>query len=155
MALVSSTLYKQNPSSSSLYSSLYLISLGQGGYNPSLQAFGANQIEPQNELPTVENNRDPNNKSWFFQWWYFGICSGSLLGVSIMPNVQDLVGWGLGFGVSAIVMVMSIGLFLCGGRFYSYRQHKTVDINVSFFQKIIRAIKGLKSSEKSRLVELE
>ncbi|XP_023743727.1 protein NRT1/ PTR FAMILY 5.8 [Lactuca sativa] len=155
LALVSSTLYKQNPSSSSLYSSLYLISLGQGGYNPSLQAFGANQIEPQNELPTVENNRDPNNKSWFFQWWYFGICSGSLLGVSIMPNVQDLVGWGLGFGVSAIVMVMSIGLFLCGGRFYSYRQHKTVDINVSFFQKIIRAIKGLKSSEKSRLVELE
>ncbi|KAL5999750.1 hypothetical protein ACLOJK_038035 [Asimina triloba] len=36
---------KSSPSSSSLFWSLYLISLGQGGYNPSLQAFGADQLE--------------------------------------------------------------------------------------------------------------
>ncbi|KAL4581662.1 hypothetical protein LXL04_006188 [Taraxacum kok-saghyz] len=155
LALVSSTLNKQNPSPSSLYSSLYLISLGQGGYNPSLQAFGANQIEPQDELPTTENDHSPNNKSRFFQWWYFGICSGSLLGVSIMPNVQDLVGWGLGFAVSAMVMVMSISLFLCSGRLYSRKQDKRVHIDVSFFEKIIRAVKRLKSSEKPNLVEIE
>ncbi|KAI3500828.1 hypothetical protein L1887_36654 [Cichorium endivia] len=162
LALVSTTLNEQTPSSSSLYSSLYLISLGQCGYNPSLQAFGASQIEPLDELPTTENDNDPNNKSWFFNWWYFGICSGSFLGVSIMPNIQDFVGWSLGFALSAVVMVMSISLFLCGGRFYLYKQDKKINVDVTSFGKIVKAIKGsvskvvrLKSDEKSKLVEIE
>ncbi|KAI9121657.1 hypothetical protein K1719_008690 [Acacia pycnantha] len=65
--------------SSFLSSSLCLISLAQGGYNPSLQAFGADQLDDDEELPCSKEDNKPNKKTVFFQCWYFGVCSGSLL----------------------------------------------------------------------------
>ncbi|XP_078444829.1 major facilitator superfamily protein [Wolffia australiana] len=90
-------LEKQLPTST-LFIPLYLISIGQGGYNPSLQAFGADQIEQ-------------DQKSQFFQWWYFGICAGSLLGNSLMPYLQDNHGWVIGFAVPTAVMALSAVAF--------------------------------------------
>lgn len=149
--------------SSSLFLSLYMISLGQGGYNPSLQAFGADQLEEEDELPCTKNDQKSDKKSLFFQWWYFGICSGSLLGVSLMSYIQDTFGWGLGFAIPSIAMVMSIVLFSCGTRFYVYKQAKHVD--AMSFEKIIHTIKGTASrmicgriglsNKKSHVVELE
>ncbi|CAA6672518.1 unnamed protein product [Spirodela intermedia] len=97
--------------SSSLFFPLYLISIGQGGYNPSLQAFGADQLEKEKSPPEEEE------KSLFFQWWYFGICSGSLLGNSLMSYVQDTYGWELGFAIPAAVMLLSVAVFAAGARF--------------------------------------
>lgn len=119
-----------------------MISLGQGGYNPSLQAFGADQLEIEDELPTNKMDVDDNSetKSLFFQWWYFGICSGSLLGISVLAYIQDTLGWGLGFAIPTIAMVASITLFSCGTRFYAYKQAKTVD--VKFVVKIYQIVKA-------------
>ncbi|KAL4577214.1 hypothetical protein LXL04_013319 [Taraxacum kok-saghyz] len=164
LALTSTALNKSNSSSSSssssLYWSLYLISLGQGGYNPSLQAFGADQIETEDELPMSKPDKNPDKKGMFFQWWYFGICSGSLLGVSIMPNVQDSVGWGLGFAIPAMAMAVSIVMFSCGSRFYSYGHDRNNDF--TSLEKVIEAVKcsvsrfvHSRSDEKPGLVELE
>ncbi|PSS33728.1 Protein NRT1/ PTR FAMILY 5.8 like [Actinidia chinensis var. chinensis] len=152
-----------NPSSSLLWS-LYMISLGQGGYNPSLQAFGADQLENEDEaLPVcTKNDQISDKKSLFFQWWYFGVCSGSLLGVSLMAYIQDTLGWGLGFAIPTIVMVTSVLFFSCGSRFYAYKQAK--EDGVKMFEKIIHAVKATASkmlnirfalSNKSDLVELE
>ncbi|KAK6913170.1 Proton-dependent oligopeptide transporter family [Dillenia turbinata] len=127
-------------SSSTLIWCLYLISLGQGGYNPSLQTFGAEQLEGEEDLPC--NNKDeqnPSKKSLFFQWWYFGICSGSLLGVSLMSYVQDTIGWGLGFAIPTIAMVSSTVFFLCGSQFYVYKPREDVDARV--LENIAQAIK--------------
>ncbi|KAG6528998.1 protein NRT1/ PTR FAMILY 5.8-like [Zingiber officinale] len=98
---------------SSLFLPLYLISLGQGGYNPSLQAFGADQLDTDDERS--------NKKSLFFQWWYFGICSGSLLGNSIMSYIQDTFGWGLGFAIPTCAMAVSVACFLCSSRVYVHK----------------------------------
>ncbi|XP_008793797.2 protein NRT1/ PTR FAMILY 5.8-like [Phoenix dactylifera] len=108
---------------SSLFIPLYLISVGQGGYNPSLQAFGADQLEIEDNLP-CSNEDKTSKKSLFFQWWYFGICGGSLLGNSTMSYIQDTLGWGLGFAIPTGAMAMSVACFLCGARFYVHKQLK-------------------------------
>ncbi|KAK2967876.1 hypothetical protein RJ640_029870 [Escallonia rubra] len=149
--------------SSSLFWSLYLISLGQGGYNPSLQAFGADQLEIEDELPSSKSDQSSDKKNIFFQWWYFGICTGSLLGVTVVSYIQDTLGWGLGFAIPTIAMVTSIAFFSCGKRFYAFKQARSVDMKSfeNIFQ-ILRATAsrmingGIPSStNKSDMVELE
>ncbi|KAK9107945.1 hypothetical protein Syun_023956 [Stephania yunnanensis] len=104
--------------------SLFLISIAQGGYNPCLQAFGAEQLDNEQELPssTKDAGKGSNQKSLFFKWWYFGICSGSLLGISLMAYVQDTFGWSLGFAIPAIAMTLSVAPFSCGARFYTVKE---------------------------------
>lgn len=123
---------------------LYMISLGQGGYNPSLQAFGADQLVNQDDLPRTNNNVDEKSaadkKRLFFQWWYFGVCSGSLLGYSVMSYIQDTFGWGLGFAIPTLSMVASILMFLCGNRFYERKGSRVED--GKSIEDIVRAVKA-------------
>ncbi|KAJ4756902.1 Protein NRT1/ PTR FAMILY 5.8 [Rhynchospora pubera] len=109
---------------SSLFLPLYLISVGQGGYNPTLQAFGADQLQMDDDSAYDSEEEKTKVKSQFFRWWYFGICGGSLLGNSIMSYVQDTIGWGLGFAIPSGVMALSVCSFLCGVRLYVYKQSK-------------------------------
>nr|GEW93873.1 ribonuclease H-like domain-containing protein [Tanacetum cinerariifolium] len=113
-ALTSTSLRKTNSSSSSssLFWSLYLISLGQG--------------------------------------------------VSIMPNVQDFVGWSLGFAIPTMAMVVSVIMFSCGSRFYSYGHDHDRRNDVKALEKITEAVKCFvskiihrRSDKKSSLVVLE
>ncbi|PKA65860.1 putative peptide/nitrate transporter [Apostasia shenzhenica] len=103
-----------------LFLPLYLISIGQSGYNPSLQAFGAEQLEVEDDLINFvkEEDHEAKQKSFFFQWWYFGICAGSLLGNSVMSYVQDNIGWGLGFSIPAAAMAVSVACFSASSRLY-------------------------------------
>lgn len=152
-------------SSSFLSLSLYLISLGQGGYNPSLQAFGADQLNEEDELPcSNDDNTSCKKKTLFFQWWYFGVCSGSLMGVTVMSYIQDTFGWVLGFAIPAISMVLSILIFSSGSPIYSYKHDDDFHDKKPFLH-IFQAIKesALKCfhckitlpNDKSELVELE
>lgn len=118
-----------------------MISLGQGGYNPSLQAFGADQLEDEDELP-LTNSADKTSakKSLFFQWWYFGVCCGSLLGVSVMSYIQDNFGWGIGFAIPALTMVASIVMFLSGNRCYMRKKGKNAESKS--FEDILHSIRS-------------
>ncbi|GFS45068.1 major facilitator superfamily protein [Actinidia rufa] len=157
-----STSIKKTSSTSSLFWSLYMISIGQGGYNPSLQTFGADQLDTDDELPSTKNGYNSDQKSLFFKWWYFGICSGSLMGVSLMSYVQDTLGWGLGFAIPTIMMVTSVALLSCGSRFFTYKQAKG---GVPSETSIVHSIKATAAkmmncgfttlSSKSDVVELE
>uniref|UniRef100_J3MCU1 Major facilitator superfamily (MFS) profile domain-containing protein n=1 Tax=Oryza brachyantha TaxID=4533 RepID=J3MCU1_ORYBR len=119
---------------STLFFPLYLISVGQGGYNPSLQAFGADQLDIGDDdddgdggttaAAATEEQRS-KVKSLFFQWWYFGICSGSLLGNSTMSYVQDTVGWGLGFALPPAAMAVSVAAFFCCAPLYKKQRQPT------------------------------
>ncbi|XP_054800659.1 protein NRT1/ PTR FAMILY 5.8-like isoform X2 [Prosopis cineraria] len=108
-----------------LSSSLCLVSLGQGGYNPSLQAFGADQLDDDEELPCSEEDSKPNKKTVFFQCWYFGVCGGSLLGVTVMSYIQDTSGWVLGFAIPAMSMAVSMLVFSCGSHIYVYKDSES------------------------------
>ncbi|CAN6574887.1 unnamed protein product [Malus baccata var. baccata] len=102
---------KTSSNSSFLFGSLYLISLGQGGNNPSLQAFGADQLDSEKELPSSKYDQKSSKKRMFFQCWYFGVCSGSLMGVTLMSYIQDTFGWIIGFAIPMISMVISVPIF--------------------------------------------
>ncbi|XP_022739262.1 protein NRT1/ PTR FAMILY 5.9-like isoform X3 [Durio zibethinus] len=126
-------------SSAFLFWSLCLISLGQGAYNPSLQAFGADQLDHDEELPCSKDDKNSKKKTSFFQWWYFGVCSGSLLGVILMSYIQDTFGWVLGFAIPMFAMVISVAFFTCGSRIYAYKPDRTIDSKP--LRNILRVIK--------------
>uniref|UniRef100_A0A0E0DZQ4 Major facilitator superfamily (MFS) profile domain-containing protein n=1 Tax=Oryza meridionalis TaxID=40149 RepID=A0A0E0DZQ4_9ORYZ len=147
---------------STLIFPLYLISIGQGGYNPSLQAFGADQLDMgddeddgdrvDNGTPTTEEQRS-KVRSVFFQWWYIGMCSGSLLGNSTMSYVQDTVGWGIGFAVPAAVMAVSVAVFFCCTPLYKQRQPRVVH-HKPCRDSVLKALKSPLASVTARKITL-
>ncbi|KAJ0243535.1 Protein NRT1/ PTR FAMILY 5.8 [Hirschfeldia incana] len=129
-----------------LYTSLSLVALGLGVLNPSLQAFGADQLDhdlDHNQEQSSENKEvKSDHKSQFFQWWYFGVCAGSLLGVTVMAYIQDTFGWVLGFAIPTGSMLLLIFLFLCGCGVYVYADPGS-DPKSKPFQRILNTIKGV------------
>ncbi|XP_021748601.1 protein NRT1/ PTR FAMILY 5.10-like [Chenopodium quinoa] len=92
---------------------LYLVDVARSGHKPCIQAFGADQFDGA-------HLQESKAKSSFFNWWSFGIAIGALLGLGLLSYVQDNLSWGLGFGVSCIIMVISFVLFLLGTMTYRY-----------------------------------
>lgn len=58
----------------------------------------------------------------FFNWWNFGLCSGLLLGVTVVVYVQDNVSWAAADIVLTVVMASSLMVFCVGRPFYRYRK---------------------------------
>ncbi|XP_014488865.1 PREDICTED: peptide transporter family 1-like isoform X2 [Dinoponera quadriceps] len=95
---------------------LLLIAIGTGGIKPCVSAFGGDQfILPQQE----------RYLAMFFSLFYFAINSGSLISSFLTPwlrsNVQclgDKTCYSLTFLVPAILMILSIVIFILGKRMY-------------------------------------
>ncbi|GFY93227.1 major facilitator superfamily protein [Actinidia rufa] len=94
---------------------IYLISIGTGGHKPSLQSFGADQFDNDHHQERIK-------KMSFFNWWNFGLCSGLLLGVTVIVYIQDHVSWAVADIVLTAVMASSIVVFCTGRLFYRYRK---------------------------------
>ncbi|KFK37592.1 hypothetical protein AALP_AA3G003400 [Arabis alpina] len=147
-----------------LYSSLCLVSVGLGVLNPSLQAFGADQLDHEldkdTELPSGDQkDAKATRKTQFFQWWYFGVCAGSLMGVTVMAYIQDTFGWVLGFAIPGIAIFLSILMFLSGYQIYVYGSGTGLKAKKTTtpFEKILKFIKGrvVKQRSKFTLVDDE
>ncbi|XP_031114711.1 protein NRT1/ PTR FAMILY 5.8-like isoform X1 [Ipomoea triloba] len=150
--------------SSLLMWSLPLISLGLGGFNASLQAFGADQLGEHEDEELPRTNDDvagggqsaDSKSSFFFQWWYFGVCCGCLLGVSVMSYIQDTIGWGLGFAVPTAVMLAALALFLCGSRFYAVKNAREISVAAAIKTTVVSTFKNCgRPQEKPNNVELQ
>ncbi|KAI3464330.1 hypothetical protein Pfo_020993 [Paulownia fortunei] len=94
--------------------SLYLVALAQGGHKPCVLAFGADQFDE-------EDQKERKAKSSFFNWWYFCMCASVSVGILGLNYIQDNLSWGLGFGISCIVMCLALILFLLGNGTYRFR----------------------------------
>ncbi|KAF2306204.1 hypothetical protein GH714_015662 [Hevea brasiliensis] len=57
----------------------------------------------------------------YFNWWNFGLCSGLLLGVTLIVYAQDHVSWGVADIILTIVMALSLVILIIGRPFYRYR----------------------------------
>lgn len=140
---------------SSLFLPLYLISIGQGGYNPALQAFGADQLDIEDTDCDDRTAEEKGKvKSAFFQWWYFGICCGSLLGNSTMSYVQDTVGWGVGFAIPCAAMAMSVAAFFCCTPLYKQQIKQPRSVHGTCLDSIFRALKSVLASVSAGKIRL-
>ncbi|BFG20439.1 hypothetical protein CerSpe_067140 [Prunus speciosa] len=90
---------------------LYILSVAQGGQKPCVQTFAADQFDEN----TAEERKA---KSSFFNWWYLGLVFGATSATLGVVYLQDNVGWGLGFGILAGVLMVSLLLFLVGIKRY-------------------------------------
>ncbi|KAG2707647.1 hypothetical protein I3843_05G145000 [Carya illinoinensis] len=94
---------------------LYLIALGTGGIKPCVSPFGADQFDGTDPRERVQ-------KGSFFNWFYFSINFGGLISSSFLVWIQDNAGWGLGFGIPALFMVIAIASFFSGTPLYRFQK---------------------------------
>ncbi|KAI3807347.1 hypothetical protein L1987_23274 [Smallanthus sonchifolius] len=98
-----------------LYTALGLIAIGTGGIKPCVSSFGADQFDEDDDREVVK-------KYAFFNWFFFAINMGALLGITLMVYVQQEKGFSWGFGIPTITMFISIVILVSG--FFNYRYKK-------------------------------
>ncbi|CAN6372210.1 unnamed protein product [Urochloa humidicola] len=132
---------------------LYLMSIGQGGYQPALQAFGADQLaigDDDDAESGMTSEEKGKVKSMFFQWWYFGMCTGTMLGNSIMSYIQDNFGWVLSFAIPSTAMALLVTAFVCCTPLYKQTQPVRVH-RPSPCSSIFKALKSIFACRKISL----
>ncbi|XP_017114580.1 peptide transporter family 1 isoform X1 [Drosophila elegans] len=95
---------------------LLLIAIGTGGIKPCVSAFGGDQFSlPAQSLQLAK----------FFSLFYFAINAGSLISTTFTPILRadvhcfgDHDCFSLAFGVPAILMIISVLIFMAGKRLY-------------------------------------
>eukprot|EP01018_Ginkgo_biloba_P038946 Gb_19159 [translate_table: standard] len=100
----------QNASSleiGAFYLSIYLVALGNGGYQPSIATFRADQFDE-------EDQREGVSKIAFFSWFYLALNLGSLFSNTILGYLENNGMWPLGFWLSSSATRMSMVVFLLG-----------------------------------------
>ncbi|KAL5724326.1 hypothetical protein ACHQM5_007602 [Ranunculus cassubicifolius] len=96
-----------------LLSSLGLISLGGGCIKPCSMAFGADQF--MNRGNSGKNDRLVQS---YFNWYYAFEGISSVIALTVIVYIQDHLGWKVGFGVPAILMLLSTLFFMVGSPLY-------------------------------------
>ncbi|KAK8497334.1 hypothetical protein V6N12_064024 [Hibiscus sabdariffa] len=112
------------------YLSIYLIALGNGGYQPNIATFGADQFDE-------EDPKEGHSKVAFFSYFYLALNLGSLFSNTILGYFEDEGMWALGFWVSAGSALAGLVLFLAGTT--SYRHFKPSGNPLSRFSQVLVA----------------
>ncbi|GJW76257.1 NRT1/ PTR family 1.2-like protein [Tanacetum coccineum] len=97
------------------------ISMGSGGVRPCSLAFGAEQIDNKNN---VNNERALES---FFGWYYAAGATAVLIAFTGIVYIQDHAGWRVGFGIPAILMLLSTLLFFVASRLYKLPKSPNAD----------------------------
>ncbi|XP_047071056.1 protein NRT1/ PTR FAMILY 8.2-like [Lolium rigidum] len=95
------------------YVGLYLVALG-GALTPVMVSFGADQFG--------DDESERGQQSSFFNWFYFSLNVGSLVGGTVVVWVQTAHGWRLGYGIPALLSVLAVALYMAGTG--AYRRHQ-------------------------------
>ena len=98
-----------------LYAALYTTALGGGGIKSNVSGFGSDQFD-------VTDSKEEKAMFFFFNRFYFGISIGSLFAVIVLVYIQDNVGRGWGYGISAGTMVIAVAVLLCGTPWYRFKK---------------------------------
>lgn len=93
-----------------LYTSFALISMGAGGIRASSLAFGADQVDKGDKQSGVLQS--------YFSWYYIALTISYLIALTGVVYIQDHLGWTIGFGVPAVLMLLSAISFYLAAPFY-------------------------------------
>ncbi|KAK9499518.1 hypothetical protein O3M35_002541 [Rhynocoris fuscipes] len=99
---------------------LLLIACGTGGIKPCVSSFGGDQfVLPQQEVQLQR----------FFSVFYFAINAGSVISCILTPVLREQVScfgqdecYPVAFGVPAVLMCLSIIIFICGRPLYKVKK---------------------------------
>ncbi|XP_010535570.1 PREDICTED: protein NRT1/ PTR FAMILY 2.7-like isoform X2 [Tarenaya hassleriana] len=89
-----------------LFTALSLTSIGTGGTRFTLAAAGANQYSK------------PKDQRSFFNWFFFTMYLGAVIGATAVVYVEDNISWRFGFGLCVAANLISFVVFISGKRFY-------------------------------------
>ncbi|KAL3645583.1 hypothetical protein CASFOL_010763 [Castilleja foliolosa] len=112
------------------YVSTYMIALGNGGYQPNIATFGADQFDE-------EDPKEGHSKVAFFSYFYLALNIGSLFSNTILGYFEDEGIWALGFWASTGSAFVALLLFLGGSK--RYRHFKPSGNPLSRFGQVIVA----------------
>ncbi|CAG7723351.1 unnamed protein product [Allacma fusca] len=126
---------------------LTLIGIGTGGIKPCVASFGGDQFQ----LPQQERQL-----SSYFSIFYFAINAGSLISTFITPIFRRDIGcfgdetcYPLAFGVPAVLMIVSIIVFVSGKPFYKIRKPEG-NVLSSVFKTITYALSRKRQSKEKK-----
>ncbi|KAL5728140.1 hypothetical protein ACHQM5_001261 [Ranunculus cassubicifolius] len=112
------------------YMSIYLIALGNGGYEPSLATLGADQFDEEDE-------NEKRSKVSFFSYFYVALNLGSMISETVLAYFQNLGKWVMGFWISTGCGFIGLGVFLTGS--LRYRHFKPCGNPLSRFSQVMVA----------------
>ena len=92
---------------------IYLVALGNGGYQPNIVTFGADQFEE-------DSPKEGYSKVAFFCCFYLALNIGYLFSNTILGYFENEGMWALGFWVSAGSAFAALVLFLVGSSRYKH-----------------------------------
>ncbi|CAD5315307.1 unnamed protein product [Arabidopsis thaliana] len=122
-----------------LYSAFALISIGSGGIRPCSLAFGADQLDNK------ENPKNERVLESFFGWYYASSAVAVLIAFTGIVYIQEHLGWKIGFGVPAVLMLIAALLFILASPLYVTRG-VTKSLFTGLAQAIVAAYKKRKLS---------
>ena len=113
------------------------MSIGAGGIRPCSLAFGADQLDKR------ENPKNERVLETFFSWYYASSALSVVIALTGIVYIQVHLGWRVGFGVPAILMVFASLLFFVAFPFYI--KHKARGhLFTGFVQVLVVAYKNRK-----------
>ncbi|XP_076906070.1 protein NRT1/ PTR FAMILY 5.2-like [Bidens hawaiensis] len=96
------------------YCTLYIIAIGTGGTKPNISTMGADQFDDFEP-------KERAHKLTFFNWWMFSIFFGTLFSNTFLVYIQDHAGWGLGYTIPTIALLVAIIAFVFGTPVYRHK----------------------------------
>ncbi|XP_031393297.1 protein NRT1/ PTR FAMILY 7.3-like [Punica granatum] len=112
------------------YVSIYMVALGNGGYQPTIATFGADQFDE-------EDPKEGHSKVAFFSYFYLALNLGSLFSNTVLGYFEDGGQWALGFWASTASAALALVLFLCGTP--RYRHFRPMGNPLSRFCQVLTA----------------
>eukprot|EP01018_Ginkgo_biloba_P002383 Gb_04442 [translate_table: standard] len=87
------------------------MTMGSAGIRPCSMAFGADQFDQRGAKGKARLQS-------FFNWYYFSTCAALILALTVIIYIQSTVSWSLGFGICALLMLISTIFFVLGRPLY-------------------------------------
>uniref|UniRef100_A0A2N9J099 Uncharacterized protein n=1 Tax=Fagus sylvatica TaxID=28930 RepID=A0A2N9J099_FAGSY len=116
--------------------SIYLIALGNGGYQPNIATFGADQFDEEDPI-------EGYSKIAFFSYFYLALNLGSLFSNTILGYFENEGMWAIGFWASTGSAILALVLFLYGTPRYRHFEPKGNPLS-RFSQVLVAATRKLK-----------
>lgn len=129
------------------YSALYIIAVGAGGTKPNISTFGADQFDDFNP-------HEKKLKVSFFNWWMFSSFIGGLVATLGLVYIQENLGWGLGYGVPTVGLIVSLFIFYIGVPTYRHKVRKTKSPGEDMVRVIVNAFANRRVKVPSQPSEL-